>query len=147
MSDTIDNFVNEIQNQIDADAMATYGQAAFDRWKSPRCMYEMQDPDGHGRVLGDCGDTIQVYLKFNGDRVCKASFITDGCAPSGICGSFAVETAFDKNPEELTDITGETIIELAGGLPEEDRHCAFLSAAALQAALDDYMGKQVKPGP
>lgn len=145
MTDRLDSFVSEMQKQIDTDALSTYGPAAFDRWKSPRCMYEMRNPDGHGRVLGSCGDTIQIYLKFDDDRVSRASFITDGCGPSGICGSFAVETALGKKPEELTDITGETIIELAGGLPGEDRHCAFLAASALQAALDDYMGKQVDP--
>jgi nitrogen fixation NifU-like protein len=144
MTDQLDRFVGEMQTQIDTDALKTYGKAAFDRWKSPRCMYKMQNPDGHGRVSGDCGDTIQVFLKFNSrGRVSKASFITDGCGPSGICGSFAVETAMGKSPEDLTDITGDTILELAGGLPRDDRHCAFLSAAALQAALDDYMKKQI----
>ena len=94
MTDQLDNFVNEMQTQIDTDALKTYGQAAFDRWKSPRCMYEIQNPDGHGRVSGECGDTIQIFLKFNSSgRVNEASFITDGCGPSGICGSFAVETA------------------------------------------------------
>ena len=146
MTDQLDNFVNEMQTQIDTDALKTYGQAAFDRWKSPRCMYEMQNPDGHGRVSGECGDTIQIFLKFNNSgRVNEASFITDGCGPSGICSSFTVETAMGKSPDNLIDITGDTILELAGGLPEDDRHCAFLSAAALQAALDDYMKKQVKP--
>lgn len=144
MSDTLDDFVNQLQTEIDADALATYGQAAYDRWKAPRCMEAMADPDGHGRVTGSCGDTMQIYLKFKDGRVGKASFTTDGCGPSAICGSFAAEAARDRTPEALADITGETILEMAGGLPADDRHCAFLAAAALQAALDDYMGRQVK---
>lgn len=36
------------------------------------------------------------------------------------------------------------ILEILGGLPEEDRHCAFLAAETLQAALDDYMRKELK---
>ena len=38
--------------------------------------------------------------------------------------------------------TGEMILDILGGLPEEDRHCAFLAAETLQEALDDYMRKQ-----
>jgi hypothetical protein len=41
------------------------------------------------------------------------------------------------------NITGQTILEKLGGLPEEDKHCAFLSADALQEALSDYMLKQL----
>lgn len=36
------------------------------------------------------------------------------------------------------------ILEVLGGLPEEDRHCALLAAETLQAALDDYMRKELK---
>jgi len=42
---------------------------------------------------------------------------------------------------EILDITGEFILKKLGGLPEEDKHCAFLSADALQEALTDYMIK------
>jgi nitrogen fixation NifU-like protein len=52
--------------------------------------------------------------------------------------------ALGKNPDELTDITGEKILEKLGGLPKEDEHCAFLSAETLQEALHDYMTKQTK---
>ena len=147
MSDTLDDFVNKLQTEIDADALATYGQAAYERWKAPRCMFAMADPDAHGRVTGAYGDTLQIYLKFADGRVGEASFTTDGCGPSVICGAFAAEAARGREPEGLADISGDTILEMAGGLPADDRHCAFLAAAALQAALDDYMGRQVKQTP
>jgi nitrogen fixation NifU-like protein len=40
------------------------------------------------------------------------------------------------------EITGETILKKVGGLPEEEKHCVFLFADALQEALNDYMIKQ-----
>jgi nitrogen fixation NifU-like protein len=61
-----------------------------------------------------------------------------------VCGSFAVELAFGKSPDEILDITGESILRKIGGLPEEDKHCAFLSAEALQEALNNYMIKKKK---
>ena len=69
----------------------------------------------------------------------QATFQTDGCGSSTVCGSFAAELAMGKTPDELTDITGETILEILGGLPKEDRHCAFLAADALQESLHNFM--------
>jgi nitrogen fixation NifU-like protein len=86
---------------------------------------------------------MEIFLKFEDDRVKEASFRTDGCGSSTVCGSFAAELAHGKSPEEITEITGDKILEILGGLPEEDRHCAFLAVEALQDALDDYMRKQV----
>ncbi len=52
--------------------------------------------------------------------------------------------ALGKNPDELTNIAGETILNILGDMPEEDRHCAFLAAETLQDALNDYMIKPNK---
>ncbi len=81
-------------------------------------------------------------MKFENGKVKNASFQTDGCGSSTICGSFAAEQSLGKSPEEILNITGETILEKLGGLPEEDKHCAFLSVDALQEALNDYMIQQ-----
>ncbi len=54
----------------------------------------------------------------------------------------AAELTFGKSPDELTVITGKNILEILGGLPEKDRHCAFLAAETLQEALDYYMRRQ-----
>ena len=52
--------------------------------------------------------------------------------------------AVGKNPDALLEITGDTIMEALGGLPEDDAHCALLAAETLQEALNDYMVKQRK---
>jgi len=118
------------------------GQVAFERWLKPLYVGTMRNPDGYGRVTGTCGDTMEIFLRFEKDRVKEATFQTDGCGSSTVCGSFAAELAHGKSPEELAEITGELILDVLGGLPKEDRHCAFLAADALQEALDDYMRKQ-----
>ncbi|MFW5908434.1 MAG: iron-sulfur cluster assembly scaffold protein, partial [Desulfosalsimonas sp.] len=94
------------------------------------------------RITGECGDTIEIFLKFENNTVTDASYLTDGCASSAICGSFAAELAMGKNPDELIDITGETVLNAIGRLPKEDHHCARLAAAALQEALGDYMSRK-----
>ena len=74
-----------------------------------------------------------------------ASFVTDGCGSSSVCGSFAAEMALRKTPDELTDITGEAILDKIGTFPEEEEHCAYLAAETLQKSLQIYMRKQTAP--
>ena len=142
MSDKLDRFVDELQNQIYEETRSTYGERAFERWQNMRYMGPMDDPDGYAVVTGPCGDTIKIYLRFRNNHVQEASFQTDGCGNSAVCGSFAAEMAISKTPDELVEITGESILEFLGGFPEEDRHCALLAAETLQEALNDYMIKR-----
>lgn len=141
MSDTFDNFVKNLQEQIYKDAREAYGTKAFERWLNPMHMGNINDPDGYACVTGSCGDTMEIFLKFENELVKKASYRTDGCGTSNVCGSFAAEMALGKSPDELLEITGESILEKLGGLPKEEQHCAFLSAETLQEALNDYMVK------
>jgi hypothetical protein len=62
-----------------------------------------------------------------------------------VCGSLAAELSLGRTPDELMDFSGEKILEVLGAFPEEDRHCAFLAAETVQAAVGDYMKKLVKP--
>ena len=87
---------------------------------------------------------MQIFLKFENDRVCDAAYLTDGCGSSTVCGSFAAEMAIGKNPDEVAAITGDAILEKLGRFPEEDRHCAFLAAETLQEALNRYMIDRMK---
>jgi len=143
MSDSLDDFVARLQDQIFEETREAYGELGFQRWRNPLYRGAMTDADGHGRITGRCGDTIELFLKFEDDRVTHATFITDGCGSSTVCGSFAAELALGKNPDELTAVTGEKILEVLGRLPKEDEHCAFLAAESLQDALDDYMHRQI----
>ncbi|MDM8525198.1 iron-sulfur cluster assembly scaffold protein [Desulfococcaceae bacterium HSG8] len=142
MSDALDNFVQQLQEQIYEETKEAFGETAYQRWRNPLYMGTMESPDGYGRVKGGCGDTIDIFLKFEEDRVKEALFQTDGCGSSMVCGSFAAEMAVGKTSDELVEVTGESILEKLGGLPEENKHCAFLAAASLHEALDDYMVKQ-----
>ena len=144
MSKDFDDFVEGLQDQIFQETRAVYGDIAFQRWLNPLYMGRIENPDGYGRITGSCGDTMEIFLKFDNGKVKNASFQTDGCGSSAVCGSFAAEQSLGKSPDEILNITGETILGKLGGLPEEDKHCAFLSADALQEALNDYMIKQQK---
>lgn len=142
MNNKFDNFVTGLQNQIIDETRAVYGKIVFQRWLKPLYAGALPNADGCGRITGSCGDTMEIFLKFEKNKVKEASFQTDGCGPSAVCGSYAAEMSFSRTPDELLKITGEKILEVLGGLPTDDRHCAFLAANTLQEALDDYIKKQ-----
>ena len=95
MSDDFDDFVKNLQNQIFEETRAAWGDVAFDRWRKPLYMGTMDNPDGYGRVTGSCGDTMKIFLKFENDRVKEATFQTNGCGSSIVCGSFAAELTLE----------------------------------------------------
>jgi len=143
MNDDFDDFAHNLQEQIFEETKNAYGNVAFERWLNPLYMGPIDNPDGYARVTGPCQDTMEIFLRFEQGRVAEASFQTDGCGSSAVCGSFAAEMARGKTPDELLNVTGETILERLGGLPEEDEHCAFLAGETLQEALSNYMKQQV----
>jgi nitrogen fixation protein NifU and related proteins len=135
----LDEFINNLQNEIFEDAKKALGEKGFHRWRNPRFNGKMENPDAYARLKGECGDTMEIYLRFENNRVSKASYFTDGCASSTVSGSFAAELTLGKDPDELTDITAETVLNAIGRLPEEDQHCATLAARTVQEALSNYM--------
>jgi len=137
--DDFDRFVENLQEEIFEDTRRAYGEAGFQRWRHPLYQGRMENANAQARVTGTCGDTMEIFLRFENDRVSAATYATDGCGASTVCGSFAAEMALGRNPDELADITGEAILQKIGRFPEEDEHCAYLAAATLQQALENYM--------
>lgn len=139
MIETIDDYLVRLQDQIYEETQSAYGQKGFQRWLNPLYKGALKNPDGYARITGPCGDTMQLYLRFENNRVKEATYQTDGCGTSNVCGSFAAELALGKDKDELSAVGGETILNLLGNLREEDQHCAYLAAETLQAALDNYI--------
>jgi nitrogen fixation NifU-like protein len=105
----------------------------------------MPNADGFARVTGSCGDTMEIWLKANNDRVSKVTFLTDGCGPSIASGSMVTEMARGRSVREAFKISEKDVLEALGGLPEESEHCARLAADTLKAAIKDYLAMQREP--
>jgi nitrogen fixation NifU-like protein len=102
-------------------------------------MRKMNNASCIGRITGTCGDTMEIYLRIEEDRVREASFFTEGCGASVACGSVVAELAIGRDADEAACIGGDTILEVLKGMPDEESHCAFLAAEALQAALHEWI--------
>ena len=139
-----DKLILKLQEQSFEDAKTAFGEKGFERWRNPKFNGVMEDADGKSRVTGGCGDTMEIYLKFSGEKVEKAAYRTDGCGSSMLCGSFTAELAHGKTADELLELEADDVLDCIGTFPEDDKHCATLSIVALQEALDDFMIKQTK---
>ena len=144
MSDGVEDFVQGIKEQMFEETKESYGEIAFQRWLDPKFIGPMENPDGYACLRGGCGDTMEFFLKFEEDRVLKASFQTGGCGSSTVCGSFAAEMAIGKKSDEIKKITGQDIIKKLETIPKDDEHLAFLAVETLRSALNNYLMKDTE---
>ena len=98
----------------------------------------LENPDGHARVTGNCGDTMEIALRFKNGRVCKSSAWTNGCSVSKTCIEAAAMLAGSRRISEIEQINMMTIMEQIGELPDTHLHCAQLAATTLQRAVKNY---------
>ena len=140
--DEFEAVVANIQQEVFADVRRAFGDIGFERWRKTRYRGRMADADSFARIRGKCGDSMEMYLKFRDGVVAKASYVTDGCGASALCGSFAAELATGRNPDDICRITGEDVLQMIGTFPKEEEHCASLAVETLQEALHRYMLQQ-----
>jgi len=62
---SLDDFVNNLQEQIFNEAKEAYGEKGFGRWRNPRYQGRMANADAHARVTGQCGDSAAVQEALN----------------------------------------------------------------------------------
>ncbi|MFO7707272.1 MAG: iron-sulfur cluster assembly scaffold protein [Desulfobacterales bacterium] len=110
-------------------------------WAHYRLNPILESPDGKARITGRCGDTMEIRLQFEHEKVVAATQWTNGCTSSLNCVMAAADLAKGKTPQELLDIDADAIQKVIGGLSKDSMHCAELAAETLHSAVDDYMKK------
>ncbi|WP_027367479.1 iron-sulfur cluster assembly scaffold protein [Desulfocurvibacter africanus] len=131
----------DIQEKINAEAQAKYGKAGFERWLKSERLGRMEDASCCGKLKGSCGDTIEVYLKIEGERIVEASGWSDGCGSSQICAGLAAELALGSTLDQAAAVEADTILERLPGFPADESHCAKLATGALHEAIHAYLTK------
>jgi len=141
MSSEFDKF----QELIMADMRKVYSEVVIDHMMNPRNMGSLADADGFGRVIGPCGDKMEIWLNVKNDAVAETSFITNGCGTSLASGSMVTELAKGKSIPEALKIRQQDVLNALNGLPEESVHCALLAANTLKEAIKDYIAFKNEP--
>jgi len=122
-----------------------FSVVARDHAANPRNYGPLEKFDGHARITGPCGDTMEFWLAVRGGTVERVSFITDGCGTSLACGSMATTLAEGKRIENVMALRQKDILDALAGFPQESEHCALLAADTLNAACSDYQSRQGTP--
>jgi nitrogen fixation protein NifU and related proteins len=105
-------------------------------------MAHLQNPDGYSIKKGDCGDTVEFFLKGNREKIKSVSFRVQGCMNTVACSNTVAELAQGQSSETAWDITPEQVIAFLETLPEDHYHCAELCVGAFYLALVDMtLGK------
>lgn len=112
---------------------------AYERFENPRNMGALPDANGHARITGPCGDTVEIRLRVEDGWVRAATFITTGCGPSRACGSMATELIIGRSIQTALELEQEDILEELEPFPESSRHCALLAANTVKAAAQDFV--------
>lgn len=99
----------------------------------------LENADATAKVTGNCGDTMELSLRFAGDAVQKTHHWTDGCSVSNQCIEATAMLSAGKTVAELQKINMMDIMDITGQLPESHLHCAQLAETTLQMAVKEYI--------
>lgn len=141
MGNSMNDFMGSIYRRIGKYSGQPTKQLFPDHQNNLGLMTRMKDASCFGKVTGSCGETMEVYLKVDGERIIDATFVTDGCGFSFLCGYLATQLAMGRTMDEAVQIEGDTILMFFKEVPENDSHCAYLAAEALQSAIHNWMVK------
>ena len=120
-----------------------YSEKVIEHFTSPKNVGRMLDADGVGTIgEPDCGDNCMIFIKVRDEIIHDISFLIFGCGAAIASGSITTVLAKGKSLQEALQITEEDILHALDGLPEAKEHCSNLGAAALHAAIHDYLLKQ-----
>ena len=134
----IDELAKRLETQVLEDAKEVFSETVIEYAYNPRNMGKLRDANGVGKMMGTCGDTVQIQIRVEDERIIESRFITDGCGASIACGSMLTEMITGKTIEGALAITSEELLRSLDGLPDEHVHCSVLAVNVLREAIDDY---------
>ncbi len=119
---------------------------SFDFWQDHSLEYlemafkkdfqeRIEHPDGYGKRTGECGDTIEFFIKVKDGILKSISYDINGCTNTNACANTVIHLAAGKKIEDAWNITYEDIAAFLKTLPQDEQHCAQLAAGAFYLAL------------
>lgn len=116
-----------------------YSAELLDHFQNPRNAGVVERADATARLENPaCGDTLELSLRLEGDRIVDIRFRAKGCVPAMACGSAITELAKGKSVEEARDISREDVLQKVGGLPEASGHAGALAMDTLRTLLRSF---------
>jgi nitrogen fixation NifU-like protein len=117
-----------------------YLEMAYDTEHKER----IHNPDGYGKRTGECGDTVEFFIKTKDGVLDAVSFMTHGCLNTTACCNTVVSLARGKTLDQAWEITPEQVVDYLRTLPLDHEHCAQLAVGGLYLALSDCQSGRSK---
>ena len=102
-------------------------------------------PDGYGKNIGDCGDTVEMFLKIHNDHIQAVCYDTNGCLNTNACANGVAYLTEGRSLTDAWRLKPENVSQLLETLPPDHFHCAELAVGALYRALANYSELQRQP--
>jgi nitrogen fixation NifU-like protein len=134
-TDELNRWAAALQQAILERELALFSAKVLAEAREPYRLGVMDEFDGYGLVVGPCGDTMEFFLRRDGERIERISFMTDGCGPTVACGSMLSRMVQGRRLAEAAAIEAANVILALDGLPPEHIHCATLAVNTLQQAI------------
>lgn len=140
-SNITEDGLDEIQEKFQEMLLEGYSENVKKEFLNPKNIGKIEKPDCWSRITGECGDTVEIYLSIKNRRIRDIKFWTDGCGFTIICCSYVTRIAKGRTIEEAYRIRPEEVDTYFGGLPEENKHCTYLSVNSLKTAIEEYQDR------
>jgi nitrogen fixation protein NifU and related proteins len=98
----------------------------------------LEKPDGYGKRVGDCGDTIELYLSIRGGMIQMVTFQIQGCLHTIACANALAYLVEGRSVADSWRITPENLVDFLETLPPDHTHCAELVVGAFYHALNEF---------
>ena len=124
-----------------------YHEMIIDYSRNPANYGNMDNPDVTFHDSNPlCGDSIDIDMKIDDNKVSDIKFHGKGCAICMACSSVLTEIAKGKSIDEVKNITKKDVLGELGleNLQAVRIKCALLSLKVLKYALYSYLGKHLE---
>ncbi len=120
-------------------ADSVYSEIILDYYKNPVNFGKIKgaDVEAHGGNA-TCGDTVDLFIKFEGKIIKDIKFTGQGCAISRAGACVLTEIAKGKTVDEVLEFLPDEIFSPLGGVIQTRIKCSLLGLNVIKKALSSW---------